>query len=182
MKYLIAVLPNREQAEAAANALGESKFPRDQISIMGEGLESTAGLGIVEAPDQARIRSRQVAYWLMSLGFLGAFAFNWLNGIELIPNAAAILNHALAGLIGALGGALVSVIVGGPLGWTRSGDALSLRNRLEAGKYIVAVQGEGSKIQTAAGALKRFQPEMVQVYEVPATTPQDWTNRPTAFQ
>ncbi|MBD2256018.1 hypothetical protein [Pseudanabaena sp. FACHB-2040] len=182
MKCLIAVLPNRDQAEAAANALRSSKVSDDHMSIIGEGFESAESLGVIEAPAQARIRARQISYWVMSIGFISAFAFNWLNGIEIIPNAAGIINHTLAGLLGAGAGALISAIVGGPLGWNNGGDALSLRNRLEAGKYILSVQGEPGQMKDVSRALKQFKPEKVQLFEVPATKPQEWTNRPTAFQ
>ena len=182
MKCLIAVLPNREQAEAAASALRGAKVSDDHLSIIGEGYESAESLGVIEAPNQARIRARQISYWVMSAGFIGGFAFSWLNGIEVIPNAAAIINHTLSGWIGAGAGALISAIVGGPLGWTSSGDALSLRNSLESGKYILSVQGDAKQMKDLSRTLGQFQPEKVQLFAVPSTTPQEWTNRPTAFQ
>jgi hypothetical protein len=182
MKCLIAVLPNREQAEAAASALRSSKVSDDHISIIGEGYDSPESLGVVEAPSQARIRARQVSYWVMSIGFIGGFAFSWLNGIEVIPNAAAIINHTLSGWIGAGAGALISVIVGGPLGWTSSGDALSLHDSMHAGKYVLSVQGDAKQMKELSRTLSQFQPEKVQLFAAPSTKPQDWTNRPTAFQ
>ncbi|HEY9736634.1 MAG TPA: hypothetical protein V6D06_10140 [Trichocoleus sp.] len=182
MKYLIAVLPNREQAESAAAALRSTNLESDRISIIGDGYDSADALGVVEAPNQARIRSRQVSYFVMSFGAIAGLILGWLNGAEVIPNAAAPINYTLLLLIGAGAGAIISVLVGGPLGWTSSGDALSLRNSLQSGKYIVAAQGEPKQIKSATSSLRQFQPEKVQMFEVPATTPQEWTNRPTAFQ
>lgn len=182
MKYLIAVLPNREQAESAAQSLRSANLPEDHVSIIGEGYESAEALRVIEAPNQARIRSRQVSYFVMSFGAIAALILGWFNGAEVIPNAAAPINYTLLLLIGAGAGAIISVLVGGPLGWTSSGDALSLRSSLESGKYILALQGEPNQVKSAASSLKQFRPEKVQTFEVPATTPQEWTNRPTAFQ
>lgn len=181
MKYLVAVLPNREQAESAATAL-KSSNSAENVAIIGEGYDSTEGLGIVDAPNQARIRARQISYWLMSIGFIGAVAFSWINGVEIIPNAAAIINYSLAGTIGVLLGALISALVGGPLGWTNSGDALSFYDRIDAGKYIVTLKADANKVKEASRSLGQFKPEKVQAFEIAPTKPQDWTNRPTAFE
>ncbi|HEY9879296.1 MAG TPA: hypothetical protein V6D29_12640 [Leptolyngbyaceae cyanobacterium] len=181
MKYLVAVLANREQAESAANALKSSNSAED-VSIIGEGYDSTEGLGIIDPPNQARIRARQISYWVMSIGFIGAVAFSWINGVEIIPNAAAIINYSLAGILGSLLGALISFLVGGPLGWTNSGDALSFYDRVDSGKYVVTLKADAKKVQEASRALGQFKPEKVQFFEVAPTKPQDWTNRPTAFE
>ncbi|HEY9762123.1 MAG TPA: hypothetical protein V6D07_06330 [Trichocoleus sp.] len=181
MKYLVAVLANREQAESAANALKSSNSAED-VAIIGEGYESTQDLGVVDPPSQARIRARQISYWVMSATFIGAVAFSWINGIEIIPNAAAIINYTLAGAIGVLLGALISALVGGPLGWTNSGDALSFYNRIDAGKYIVTLKADAKKVQEASRTLGQFKPEKVQTFAIAPTKPQDWTNRPTAFE
>ncbi len=51
----------------------------------------------------------------------------------------------------------VGLLVGG-------GDALPYRNRLDAGKYLVAVQGSETLTRQATRILRQFDPENIQGY------------------
>jgi hypothetical protein len=66
-------------------------------------------------------------------------------------------NHILGDLFGAAAGALGAYFSGGVTGLTiESGDALPYRNRLNAGKYLVIVQGTGELIVGEAYRRVRF--------------------------
>ena len=57
------------------------------------------------------------------------------------------------------------VLVGGGVGLlVGSGDALPYRNRLDAGKYLVAVQGSETLTRQATRILRQFDPENIQGY------------------
>jgi hypothetical protein len=58
--------------------------------------------------------------------------------------------------------------VGGGVGAAvGSGDALSYRNRLNAGKYVLVVKGTEAEIRRATPIIRKFQPENIQGYQEP---------------
>ena len=95
-------------------------------------------------------------------------AFNILTGLNTFPWAGAIGNQLIGGLFGAGAGAMGSFFVGGGVGLAvGSGDALPYRNRLNAGKYLVVVQGSESITRQATRILRSFEPENLQGYADP---------------
>ncbi|MEO0936504.1 MAG: hypothetical protein AAFY21_23235, partial [Cyanobacteria bacterium J06641_2] len=74
-------------------------------------------------------------------------------------------NAVIGGLLGAGSGALGAIFVGGGVGLVvGGGDALPYRNRLDAGKYIVVVEGEQSINRETTRILRQFDPENLQGY------------------
>ena len=60
-----------------------------------------------------------------------------------------------------------SVFVGGGVGIAfGSGDALPYRNRLNAGQYLLVVQGNETLIRQAQRVIRPLSPESVKTYEV----------------
>jgi hypothetical protein len=178
MNYLIAVLTDRTQAEAAYSALAQEGLPNDGIDILGDGYQSADDYGLIDPNAQARKEIKRELYWLLGFGFAAGYAFNWLTAIEILP-IAPIGNHILGGLFGAAAGALGAYFSGGVTGLTilqgrgyanGSGDALPYRNRLNAGKYLVIVQGTGELIDRATRVLRQFEPENIQGYNAPIGT------------
>ncbi len=168
MNYLIAVLSNRVQAEAAYSALTEANLPMAQVTILGRGYKSADEFGLIDPNVQAQKQARGLFYWLVPFGFVAGYAFNYLTGIEIAAALGPIGNHLVGGLLGAIAGALGSFLVGGGVGLTvGSGDALSYRNRLNAGKYLIAVQGSEALIRSATAILRQFEPENLQGYNTP---------------
>lgn len=165
MNYLVAVLPDRIQAEAAYSALEKDGFPKQQVDILGKGYKSADEYGLIDPNQQALQGAKRLAYWLLPFGFVAGFAFNVLTGIKVLPAIGHFGNHILGGVLGAVSGALGAYFVGGGVGLTvGSGDALPYRNRLEAGKYLIVVNGNENLIQQAARVLNQFEPENIQGY------------------
>jgi hypothetical protein len=81
MNYLIAVLPNRTQVEAAYSAVKEAELPIEQIAILGQGYQSGDEFGLIDPSKQARDRAKSLAYWLIPFGFAAGYAFNVLISI-----------------------------------------------------------------------------------------------------
>jgi hypothetical protein len=164
VNYLIAVLTDRTQAEAAYSALEREGLPNDGIDILGDGYQTADEYGLIDPNTAARKEIKRELYWLLGFGFAAGYAFNWLTSIEILP-IAPIGNHILGGLFGAAAGALGAYFSGGVTGLTiGSGDALPYRNRLNAGKYLVIVQGTGELIERATRVLRQFEPENMQGY------------------
>ena len=167
MNYLVAVLPDRVQAEEAYSALEKEGLPTEQVDILGNGYKSADEYGLIDPNQQARKGAIRQAYWLVPFGFLAGYAFNLLTGIEVLP-IGSLGNHIFGGILGAASGALGAFFVGGGVGLTvGSGDALPYRNRLNAGKYLIVVKGTEELTRRATRVLRQFEPENLQGYAEP---------------
>jgi hypothetical protein len=170
MNYLIAVLANQQEAEEAYSTLEREGIPIEQITIVGKGYQSADQFGLIDPNQQASKRANKLAYWLIPFGFVAGYAFNLLTGIEIFSGANNIVNHVIGGFLGAASGALGALLVGGATGWTiGSGDALTYRNRLNAGKYLIVAKGQDALIRQATRILRQFEPEYIQGYTEPAS-------------
>jgi hypothetical protein len=169
MEYLVAVLADRVQAEAAYSALEDEGLPMDQVSLLGKGYKTADEYGLIDPNQQARKGATSLVYWLVPFGFVAGYAFNLLSGIEISSALGGIGNHLVGGVLGAASGALGAFLVGGGVGLSvGSGDALAYRNRLNAGKYVIIVKGTEELKRQATRVLRQFEPENLQGYTEPS--------------
>jgi hypothetical protein len=166
MSYLIAVLPDRIKVEEAYTALEKSNIPQSQMTILGKGYKTADEFGLIDPAQEAKKRAILMAYWLIPFGFVGGYLFNLITGLDTLDWAGEPGNHIVGGILGAIGGAMGSIFVGGGVGLTTgSGDALPYRNRLNEGKYLLVVDGSELLQQKAATILRKFNPETLQGYQ-----------------
>ena len=171
MNYLVTVLANKQQAQEAYSVLSQDGIPTEKITILGEGYQSADDFGLIDPNQQASKRAKKLAYMLVPFGFVAGYAFNVLTGIELFSFTNSITEHIIGGVLGAASGLLGAVFVGGGVGLTvGSGDALTYRNRLNAGRYIIVTQGTDSVIRQATKLLRQFEPEFIQGYTEPVNS------------
>lgn len=97
MNYLIAVLSDRVQAEAASIALEKAGIPQSQVSILGRGYKSADEFGFIDPVEQAKKRAILMAYWLVPFGFAGGYLFNLITGLDTFDWAGNPGNHILGG-------------------------------------------------------------------------------------
>ncbi|MEH2042685.1 hypothetical protein [Nostoc sp.] len=162
MNYLVAVLPDRIQAEAAYLALEKEGI---NSTILGRGYKTADEFGLIDPKEQAKKQAKQMATWLIPFGFFAGFTFSLITGLDTFAWAGEVGNHIVGGLLGAASGAMGGVFVGGGVGLLiGGGDALPYRNRLDAGKYLVAVQGSETLTRQATKILRQFDPENIQGY------------------
>ncbi|GAX40443.1 hypothetical protein NIES4075_14090 [Tolypothrix sp. NIES-4075] len=162
MNYLVAVLPDRIQAEAAYLALEKEGI---KSTILGRGYKSADEFGLIDPNEEAKKQVRLMAVWLVPFGFFAGFTFSFITGLETFAWAGEIGNHIIGGLLGAVSGALGSVVSGGGVGLIiGGGDALPYRNRLDAGKYLIVVQNSENVTRQATRVLRQFDPENLQGY------------------
>lgn len=162
MNYLVAVLPDRIQAEAAYLALEKEGI---KSTILGRGYKSADEFGLIDPNEEAKKQVRLMAVWLVPFGFFAGFTFSFITGLETFAWAGEIGNHIIGGLLGAVSGALGSVVSGGGVGLIiGGGDALPYRNRLDAGKYLIVVQDAENVTRQATRVLRQFEPENLQGY------------------
>ncbi|HEY9772041.1 MAG TPA: hypothetical protein V6C71_26650 [Coleofasciculaceae cyanobacterium] len=168
MNYLVTVLADKQQAEEASSIVRQEGIPEDKVTILGEGYQSADQFGLIDPNQQAGKRAKKLAYGLVPFGFVAGYVFNVLTGIELFSFTNSITEHIIGGILGAASGLLGAIIVGGGVGLTvGSGDALTYRNRLNAGQYILIIQGTDSTIRQATKLLRQFEPEYIQGYTEP---------------
>ncbi|MBW4570573.1 MAG: hypothetical protein KME31_21890 [Tolypothrix carrinoi HA7290-LM1] len=162
MNYLVAVLGDRIQAEAAYLALEKEGI---KSTILGRGYKSADEFGLIDPNEEAKKQVRLMAVWLVPFGFFAGFTFSFITGLETFAWAGEIGNHIIGGLLGAVSGALGSVVSGGGVGLIiGGGDALPYRNRLDAGKYLIVVQDAENVTRQATRVLRQFDPENLQGY------------------
>jgi hypothetical protein len=168
MNYVVAVFPDRIQAEAAYSALEKAELPMEQVSILGKGYKSADEFGLIDPGQQARKQAKLMSIWLIPFGFIAGVAFNLSTQYQLVPSAGAFGNQMIGGLLGAIAGAMGSFFVGGGVGLSLgSGDALPYRNRLKQGKYLVVVKGAPNLTNKATSLLRQAKPENLQGYVDP---------------
>ena len=169
MNYLVAVLSDRIKAEEAYSALEDAKFSMDAVDILGKGYKSADEYGLIDPANQAWKQVRLMMFWLVPFGFIAGFSFNAITGLDTFAWAGRFGNQLLGGLLGAASGGLGAFVVGGGAGAALgSGDALSYRNRLNAGKYLLVLRGAEAEIRMATPIIRRFRPENIQGYQAPA--------------
>jgi hypothetical protein len=166
MNYLIAVLPDRFQAEEAYTALEKAGIPLTKMAIAGRGYKTADEVGLYDAKEQAKKKAIFMAYWLIPFGFIGGYIFNLITGLHNLDWAGDPGNHIVGGVLGAIGGAMGSVFVGGGASWATSsaGDTVSYREYLDANKYLLLVDNIGGFGDRAIPILRQLTPELIQSY------------------
>lgn len=162
--YLVSVLSDREKAEEAYSALQSANVSAEQIALLGNGHMSADEFGLIEPNHAAKANISRLLFLLLPFGFAAGYFFNWLTNIQ-IGSTSLAMSHIIGGLLGAGAGITGAVIVGTLVGWTvGSGDALSYRNSLNAGKYLIVVKGPEQSVHQTAQILNSFNPENMQGY------------------
>lgn len=167
MNYLIAVLPDRFKAEEAYTALEKAGIPLNRIAIAGRGYKTADELGLYDPKQQARKKARFMAYWLVPFGFVGGYVFNLITGLDNLDWAGDPGNHIVGGILGAIGGAMGSIFIGGGAVFSSdSADAtVPYREYLDANKYLVLVDNLGGLGDRAIPVLRQLSPEAIKSYE-----------------
>ena len=165
MNYLVAVLSDRIQAEAAYSALETAGLPMGKVAILGRGYKSADEYGLIDPNEQASKLAKLMSFWLVPFGFAAGYTFSLITKLDTFAWAGELGNHLIGGLLGAVAGAMGSFFVGGGVGLAvGGGDALPYRNRLNAGKYLIVVDGSEALTRQATRILKSFEPESIQGY------------------
>lgn len=163
MNYVIAILDDRLQAESAYTALEQANLPMEQVSLVGQGYKSLDEFEFLDPQKQARKRALTMLYWLMPFGFIGGYAFNLSTAYNLVPALGNLGNHLLGGVFGAIAGAMGSFFAGGGVNLAIGNrDAMPYRARVNAGKYLVLVNGAPNVTNQATRILKGFKPEYLE--------------------
>ncbi|KKI98330.1 hypothetical protein [Prochlorothrix hollandica] len=165
MNYLVAVLRDRIEAESAYSDLERKGIPLSQMSILGRGYKSADEFGLLDPYDSAWKQIRLMATWLIPFGFGAGVIFSIISGLQTFAWAGEWGNHAVGGVLGAIAASMGSIFVGGGAGIILSGDVVPYRNRINAGKYLLVVQGTAQLVRESTTVLRKYTPETLQGYE-----------------
>jgi hypothetical protein len=163
--YLVAVLTDRIKAESAYNELEKQGVPLSRVSILGRGYKSADEFGLIDPNEEAQKQAKLMAIWLVPFGFIGGVGFSVATNLQTFAWAGEIGDHIIGGILGAIGGSMGSIFIGGGGGIAfGSGDALPYRNRINAGKYLIVVEGSQLLLQQATTVLRKCDPENMKSY------------------
>ena len=170
MSYLVAVLSDRIKAEEVYTALEKASITMDKVDILGRGFKSADEYGLIDPNEEAWKQIKRMALRIIPFGFVGGFTFNLITCLNTFPWAGTSGHQIIGGALGAVGGAMGSFFIGGGVGiGFGSGDALSYRNRLNAGKYLVVVKGSEGLIAQSSRIIRPLRPENMQGYTEPGS-------------
>lgn len=168
MNYVVALWPDRSQAEAALSALKDAKLPMEQVTLVGSGFKSVDDYPFLDPNRQARKRAMQMLYWLTPFGFVAGYAFNLSTQYNLVPEAGSLGNHLIGGVFGAIAGAMGSFFAGGGVNLAIGNrDAIPYRKKVSAGQYLVVVNGAPNITNQANRILKGLKPENLESFVDP---------------
>jgi hypothetical protein len=168
MSFLIAVLSDRDQAEAAYAALEKGGVPIEQVAVLGEGFAQEDQFGFINPGSQNKTLKRLTFFWLVPFGFIAGFGFSTITNLQTFAWAGEWGNHLLGGLLGAISGAMGSVFIGKSLSMSAPAiDPLPYQNRLAEGKYVIVVNGPEVLTNRATPILRKFKTDTVQRYSDP---------------
>lgn len=176
-KRAVGVFRGRREAENALNALRDSGFAMDQVSVLAKNADRNEEIAGVDVQDRNRTRDRGDNEAPEGAG-IGAVAGTALGGIGgllvglealVIPGAgpflaAGTVATTLAGAgIGAAGGAIVGALTG--LGIPEE-DAKAYNERVSQGDYLVMVEGTEAEIDRTGSLLRNRGVERWNVYDM----------------
>ena len=165
MSYLIVELTDRLKAEEAYLALEGESFPMDRIEILGRGYKTPEDVGLVDPVIKAKKRIRLTAFWLVPFGFVAGSGFSLATQLQTFAWAGGIGNHIVGGLMGAIGGAMGSFVIGGGQDLLLKNDDGDYNDRIATGKYLLTVNGTEMLINQVAMKIRQFNPEDMQVID-----------------
>lgn len=167
MNYVVTVLPNRMQAEAAYSALIQENLLNSQIDILGSGYQNADDYILIGRNQDAKQGVKRLLYWLVPFGFVAGFAFDFFTNIEIFPTVNTVGNYIISGIFGAIS-SILGVYFLGDIALTKdSKHTLPYRHLLNEGKYLIVVKGTEEITHQASEILRQFEPENIQSYTEP---------------
>lgn len=163
--YLVAAIADRDKAEEAIVSLRREEIPDRATTILGSGFKSLEEYKLPDPVQNTWNRLRWTATWLTPFGFLGGMGFNLVTGLNTFPWAGDVGNVLIGGALGAIGGAMGSVLASDGLMVVLTGKrSMTHRQRLESGQYLVVVKGGEAMIRRATKALLKYETLSLESY------------------
>lgn len=166
--YLVATFSDRREAETAYRRLESQGFPLHKATLLGSGHKSLADHPLFDPNRAIRQRLQWMIAWLVPFGFFGGFTFNQITQLTIWSGASPLVNGVLGGLMGAVAGVFGSLTIAEGFRLLLPGqDTLTYDQRIERGKYLLAIQGSELTIDQGNRILRSQSPESLQIYQAP---------------
>lgn len=171
LKHGIGIFSTYQSAEQALNALKESNFPVNKISIVTKtdhDQEQPFNYDSKSQPTMTRIEG--VVAGLVTGGAIGGLATAAGLGILLIPGVgpALAVESVLAALVKGGVIATVSGLVGALKGWSVPREqAKFYSDRFVQGDYLIVIEATEEEMKIAEPILRRWKIRAWRVYDVP---------------
>jgi hypothetical protein len=166
---VIAAYPDHASAEDAVRRLQKEGVPMQNVSIIGKDFQTVEQpLGFVTTGSVAKDGARVGAWTGGVFGLLVGAAFLILPGLGPVVIAGPLAAALLGGVEGALAGAALGGLTGALVGLGVSKDkAIRYESQVKAGKFLVAMRGDGPQIERAR-SLFAGKAETTEVVPAPA--------------
>lgn len=179
LKRAVGTFSSRTEAESALNALRDSGFEMDKVSILAKDTSRNDQIAGVDLQDRNQVKERgnteaqEGAGIGATTGTVLGGAGGLLVGLEalLIPGVGPFLagGTIAATLAGAGIGAAAGSIVGALTGWgIPEEDAKTYSDRVSHGDYLVFIEGAAADIDRASTTLSSKGVKQWNVYDMPA--------------
>jgi hypothetical protein len=152
---VIGMYDTMQEAENAIRALDRAGFPIQQVSVIGQNLQSERDVhGFVTVGDIAKVGAGTGAWVGGLFGLLVGAAVLFVPGfgplIVVGPAAAWLLGGIEGAVVGALGGSILGGLIG--LGVSKE-HIVKYEEELKAGKYLVVAHGSPEDVARAQSVL-----------------------------
>jgi uncharacterized membrane protein len=157
----IGVFSTKQDAEFALNALRDSGFPMDKVSMIAkdDGDDSIRGTDLNKKPGHEVVKGAEVgAFTGTVFGLLAGLVVGMstltIPGIGTVVVAGTILETLATTLAGAGIGAASGSLVGALTGWGIPGDRAKVYSeRLTQGDYLIIIEGKSDEVMRAENIL-----------------------------
>lgn len=168
---VIGVYESMEDAEAAIKRLGEGDYPVDQISIIGQNLESRTDVhGFVSTGDVASSGVSAGAWTGGIFGLLTGAAFLFVPGFGPLivagPLAAALLGGVQGAAVGGIAGGGIGAVIGH---FVHKRHIPKYEQSVKAGSYLLVAHGDADDLGRARDLLQDTGASEVNRHEDEAT-------------
>lgn len=166
VQYLVASFNSRQQAEKAYAQLKRESFELEEVLLVSQ--EDIIMQQRIYDPTQALWRqTRRMMLWVVPFGFLAGVAFHLSTQLTILEGASPLLENVLAGLFGAIAGALGSFNFSGGTQLLFDNSKRSFKKRLETGEHFLVARGSDLFIRQVSRALQYLSKEKIELYEAP---------------
>ncbi|MDY7013663.1 MAG: general stress protein [Cyanobacteriota bacterium] len=161
LRRAVGVFPTRQEAESALTQLRDAGFNMDKVSAIAknaDGSSSVGGARVTKSTEEQAAGGAAAGAAAGGatggvMGLIGGLGVLAIPGVGPVAEVGVILaNTLLGGGIGAAGGGLLGALIG----WGIPEDQARIYDeRLNAGEYVILVEGTPAEIQMAETILNQ---------------------------
>jgi hypothetical protein len=166
VQYLVASFNSRQQAEKAYAQLKRESFEIEEVLIVSQ-MDTINQHQIYDPTAALWQRTQRMMIWVIPFGFLAGLAFHLSTQLTILEGASPLVQNGLAGLFGAIAGALGSFNFSGGTQLLFDNSKQSFQKRLKTGEHLLVARGSALFIRQVNRALQYLSKEKIEFYDAP---------------